>query len=196
MAKHGHCAGKKPSPSWVSWHNMLARCYQPFREDAPFYWGKGIRVCDRWRPKLDDGTRNPEAFLNFIADLGERPSLDYTLGRLDDDGNYEPGNVKWQTWHEQNAGKDYRGGDVVTVDGVSRTKSEWAEALGLVYHSLLRRLERGWGNDAYRYAAGKRRPLGRASVQIYRVEETANEPTTRYPSEQARCDCSVQQPIA
>jgi hypothetical protein len=187
--RHGHCAGKKPSPTWVSWHNMLARCYQPFRTDAEFYWGKGIKVCDRWRPKLDDESRNPMAFTNFLTDLGERPSLDHTLGRLDENGNYEPGNVKWQTWHEQNAGKDYLGLDVVTVDGVARTKAEWAEALGIAYHSLLRRLERGWGDDAYRYPVGKRRPRSVPRVEAFRVSEgTANDQP-----EQARGGDPVQQ---
>jgi hypothetical protein len=55
----------------------------------PYYGGKGITVCDRWL-----------SFENFLEDMGERPA-GTTLGRFGDIGNYEPGNVAWQTWAEQ-----------------------------------------------------------------------------------------------
>jgi len=70
---------------------MVRRCTEPARVEYPNYGGRGITVCDRW---LD--------FDNYIADVGYPPAPGLTLDRIDNDGNYEPGNVRWATWSEQN----------------------------------------------------------------------------------------------
>lgn len=69
---------------------MLQRCTNPKNPGWENYGGRGIRVCDRWRK-----------FENFLADIGPRPDPSLTLDRLDNDGNYEPGNCAWRTWKEQ-----------------------------------------------------------------------------------------------
>jgi hypothetical protein len=68
-----------------SWRNMMDRCYRP--QDAYYdrYGGRGIVVCDQWRGA--DGRQR------FVADVGEPPTPQHTLERMDNDGNYEPGNV-------------------------------------------------------------------------------------------------------
>jgi hypothetical protein len=128
---------------------MVRRCVDLFREDAMYYTAKGITVCERWSPVLSSGKKNPQAFINFLADMGERPE-GTTIGRLNENEGYSPTNCAWQTLPEQNVSLSYEGNEAVTVDGVTRTKAEWAEHLGIQYDSLMRRLQRGWGLDAYR----------------------------------------------
>ncbi len=71
---------------------MLARCYDPRTNGYNRYGGRGITVCERWR-------KNFRAFMN---DMGPRPTPEHTLDRYpNNDGNYEPGNVRWATWEEQ-----------------------------------------------------------------------------------------------
>lgn len=100
-----------------SWGSMRARCNgRP--EKNPHYAGRGISVCERWN----------ESFDAFLKDMGERPSLKYTIDRIDCDGNYEPGNCRWATRAEQV--RNRRVCVNITIDGVTKTRSEWANQFG------------------------------------------------------------------
>jgi hypothetical protein len=77
---------------------MISRCKNPKNIGYKNYGGRGIRVCDRWRFG-EDGKSGYEC---FISDVGRRPSSDHSIDRYpDNDGNYEPTNVRWATRKEQ-----------------------------------------------------------------------------------------------
>ena len=83
--KHGHLCGGRCPPEYQCWSGMIQRCLNPRCREFKYYGGRGITVCDRWHK-----------FENFLADMGERPD-GLSLDRIDNDGNYEPGNCHWAT---------------------------------------------------------------------------------------------------
>jgi len=87
--KHGQ-NGEIRSPEYGSWMSMKRRCQNPNDKNFKAYGGRGIKICDRWM-----------AFENFLVDMGRRPSTRHTLDRVNNDGNYEPGNCRWATPSEQ-----------------------------------------------------------------------------------------------
>lgn len=78
------------TPEYRAWVSMRWRCEKPQYAQYKDYGGRGIKVCDRW-----------QSFQAFLNDVGMRPSLNHSIDRRNNDGNYEPGNVRWATRKEQ-----------------------------------------------------------------------------------------------
>ncbi|MGQ3740882.1 AP2 domain-containing protein [Bacillus sp. Fil] len=109
--KHGHSSNKKHSLEYSSWHNMRQRCLNPNNTNYPNYGGRGILVCERWKD-----------FENFLEDMGERPSMEYTLDRIDSNGDYEPNNCRWSDKTLQVRNRRVRKDNPVGAIGVTMIK--------------------------------------------------------------------------
>jgi hypothetical protein len=95
--RHGHTLHRKQTSIWCRWNQMIQRCENPHTINYKRYGGRGIKVCERWRHSFED----------FLADVGLPPE-GKTLDRINNDGNYEPGNVRWATLKEQQANRRKR----------------------------------------------------------------------------------------
>jgi len=133
MPRKSHGESKTPSHPCTTeyriWGAMIRRCECPRDTYFERYGGRGIRVCDRWR----------RDYPAFLADMGRRPSLRHSLDRINNDGNYEPGNCRWATEIEQ-AKNTSRAQTVVEFEGVSHTLRDWAAIIGLHPEALRKRL--------------------------------------------------------
>lgn len=117
--------GAKGSPGYSSWTSLLDRCRSTEGSEYRNYGSRGITVCERWRK-----------FENFISDMGPKPSPQHSLDRIDNDGNYEPGNCRWATKKEQ-ARNRRTNTPVIRDDGLAfATIEEAAEATGLKSSSI------------------------------------------------------------
>lgn len=81
VTKHGHSKSRE----YRVWSCVIQRCCNPSNKDYPYYGGRGITVCDRWK----------ESFENFYNDMGPRPSKRHSLDREDNDKGYDPDNCRW-----------------------------------------------------------------------------------------------------
>lgn len=116
---HLHSCVGQLSLTYESYSSMLSRCRNPNHSQWSNYGGRGITVCDQWQ----------ESFEFFLKDMGERPSSDYSIDRIDTNGNYHKGNCRWATRKVQNRNK--RSNHVIEWNGKTQTLVEWSEELGI-----------------------------------------------------------------
>jgi len=114
-----------------AWVDMKRRCYNPQRPQYARYGARGVTVCDRWQ----------KDFYAFLADVGRAPAAHYSLDRIDNDGNYEPGNVRWATAKEQSNNQSTN--VPLTLNGVTKNVAEWAADKGICAATVRYRLRSG-----------------------------------------------------
>ena len=130
--KHGHWVDKRPTKLWLTWRNIKGRCEKAWDSRYHRYGGRGIKVCDRWK-----------VFENFVQDMGEPPSPDHSIDRIDPNGDYCPENCRWATNKEQQRNRENN--RLISFKGKTQCLSAWAEEYGLSQKRLRTRIERdGW----------------------------------------------------
>jgi hypothetical protein len=120
------------APEYAAWARIVQRCTNPKNKAWEFYGGRGIEICAAWR-------LNYTAFLDYI---GRRPSPKHSIDRYpNNDGNYEPGNVRWATIDQQARNK--RTNLNVTFNGETMCIADWANKLSINKSVLGYRLKHG-----------------------------------------------------
>jgi len=123
------------APERGSYDHMLERCYDTKRQNYRNYGGRGISVCERWR----------QSFRAFLEDMGPKPSKEYSIERIDNNGNYEPSNCKWATDSEQRRNK--RNNVYVEYKGEQRLLIDVCAEVGASRGIVQGRLYLGWPLD-------------------------------------------------
>ena len=130
--RHGHARHGRVTRTYKTWLGMKDRCNNPNNRAYGNYGGRGITVCERWRGE--------NGFENFLEDMGTKPK-GLSLDRIDNNGNYEPGNCRWATSKQQ--ARNYRRNHNITFRGQTKTLREWSEETGINYGTLSKRI-RNW----------------------------------------------------
>lgn len=131
FARHG----MSRQPEHNAWQGMKQRCHNPRNKGYRHYGGRGIQVCERWRHSFDA----------FLEDMGLRPSDDHSLDRIDPDGNYEPGNVRWATLHDQ--ANNRTDNHYVEFNGRRVSLAEAERLSGISQKVLWYRIHNQWPHD-------------------------------------------------
>jgi hypothetical protein len=131
---HGHARRGKREPEYDVFLQMHQRCDNPNNKDYADYGGRGLTVCKRWC--YTDG------YINFMADMGPRPSPLHELDRRENSKGYSPGNCRWVTSKTNN--RNRRSNVLVTYKGKTQTLAAWAEELGVPYPLVRHRIAIGW----------------------------------------------------
>lgn len=135
--RHGHTSGRL-SPEWRAWRDMLTRATNANIAHARHYVDRGIGVCPEWAYGGDGN-----GFLRFLDHVGEKPTSQHSLDRIDVNRGYEPGNVRWATRIEQARNKRYR--RTIHIGRRELALSDAAEEYGLSAKLIADRIDKlGW----------------------------------------------------
>lgn len=130
-----HGESMNTTKEYRAWRFMIKRCHEPTYARFVDYGGRSIAVCVAWRSSYE----------KFLEDIGRAPSPSHSIDRIDNDGDYEPGNVRWATRLEQ--AKNKRTTVFVSHDGVRRPLVDVADAVGISRTTVRWRRLNGWPTD-------------------------------------------------
>ena len=116
---------------YKTWVGVRNRCNNPKDPYFHNYGGRGVKMHPAWE----------QSFAAFLEGVGKRPSPQYSLDRVNNNGNYEPGNVRWLTKKQQ--AHNMRKNRLLTHNGRTQALTAWAEEMGLVPSTLQYRLKQG-----------------------------------------------------
>ena len=122
------------TPEYKSWQHMKDRCLNPKCHRYKWYGARGIKICKRWLK-----------FENFYKDMGQKPSRQHTIDRIDNDGNYTLKNCRWATIVEQR--NNMRNNHLITYQGKTQNMMQWCKELNMNYYLVRSRQQRGWSPE-------------------------------------------------
>lgn len=123
---------------YYTWQGMRGRCFDMKDKRYKNYGGRGITVCDEWRNDF-------QTFYDYVSKLEHFGEEGYTLDRINNDGNYEPGNVRWATIEEQANNKTDN--HYVEVNGEQMTLAQIMRITGAALGTIQDRIRRGWTSE-------------------------------------------------
>ncbi len=112
------------------WKGIKTRCLNKNNRAYVYYGGRGIRICEKWS----------NSFVQFLSDVGNRPSEKHSLGRINNDGNYEPGNVRWETEEQQR--NNTSSNRFFVVEGTRMTLAQVSRLFGIDRRDIGYRIDR------------------------------------------------------
>lgn len=140
-------------PLFIRYQGMLQRCGNPRNPSYQHYGGRGISVCLEWR----------NSFWVFVASVGQPPTIEHTLERIDNDGDYCPENVRWATRAEQNRNKSTS--RFVSINGSRCSAVEFAKQEGVTPQAIYNRLSRTGSASYEKDTCGEQRQAVQVSLR-------------------------------
>ncbi len=123
------------------WKNIKARCFNPDCGRYERYGGRGITMYEPW---INDFERFKA---DVLANAGPRPKGRVCLDRIDNNGNYEPGNIRWVTIAENN--RNLSKNVNITINEETKTLNEWSTISGISCSAIRRRIENNWPEEEW-----------------------------------------------
>lgn len=127
--------GLEGTKVYNAWAGIIQRCENPKYHSFARYGGRGIKVCPQWR----------DSFEAFYADMGECPNSRWSVGRINNDGDYSPENCRWESPTQQIRNRGIT--KIIEFRGEAKSLAEWAEIVGIKRRIIADRLRSGWSAD-------------------------------------------------
>jgi len=131
LEKNRYRHGMAHTSEYGIWCNILQRCNNPNDKAFKDYGGRGITICDEWK----------NDFMAFYNHVGKRPSPKHSIDRINNDGNYEPNNVRWATQKQQS--NNQRSNVKITLYGIALSMTQWAKISHTPLSTICCRIKRG-----------------------------------------------------